>query len=155
MARPIHSHYDNLKVARSAPVEVIRAAYRALAKQYHPDQNPSPDAARVMKLLNAAWEVLGDPVQRAQHDVWIASQEADQREREHVNTRHSGRGNDSASDAPPTAWAQRWRGVNGKTLAALGAVLLAVVVTLLWVVMPSAAHWAPNAATAAPATGAR
>ena len=32
----IRTHYDNLKVARNAPPEVIRAAYRVLAQKYHP-----------------------------------------------------------------------------------------------------------------------
>lgn len=68
---PVHTHYENLRVARNAPPEVIRAAYRVLAQRYHPDVNPSPDAARVMKLLNEAYAVLSDPQQRAVHDSWI------------------------------------------------------------------------------------
>jgi curved DNA-binding protein CbpA len=71
---PIHTHYDNLKVAHNAPSEVIRAAYRVLAQRYHPDLNRSPDAARVMKLLNEAYAVLSDPIQRAAHDAWIEDQ---------------------------------------------------------------------------------
>jgi len=70
-----HTHYDNLKVARNAPVEVIRAAYRVLAQKHHPDVSPSPDAERVMRLLNEAWEVLSDERRRAAHDAWIAEQE--------------------------------------------------------------------------------
>ena len=35
----VRTHYDNLKVARNAPPEVIRAAYKALAQKYHPDRN--------------------------------------------------------------------------------------------------------------------
>lgn len=72
----VHTHYDNLKVTRKAPHEVIRAAYRAMAQKYHPDINSSSGATQVMRLLNEAWEVLGDPVQRAAHDKWIAEQEA-------------------------------------------------------------------------------
>lgn len=46
----IHTHYDNLKVAREAPPEVIRAAYRALSQRYHPDRNPAnAEAARIMR----------------------------------------------------------------------------------------------------------
>lgn len=56
-------------------MEVIRAAYRVLAQKHHPDVNPSPDAARVMQLLNEAWEVLSDERRRAAHDAWIAEQE--------------------------------------------------------------------------------
>lgn len=37
--RQIHSHYDNLKVARNAPLEVIKAAYKTLSQKYHPDRN--------------------------------------------------------------------------------------------------------------------
>jgi DnaJ domain len=67
----MHTHYDNLKVAKNAPFEVIRAAYRVLAQRYHPDLNRSPDAARVMKLLNEAYAVLSDQQRRAAHDAWI------------------------------------------------------------------------------------
>lgn len=75
----IRTHYDNLKVARDAPIAVIRAAYRALAQQYHPDVNKSTDAARVMTLLNEAWRVLGDPTLRSKHDEWIRSEEEENR----------------------------------------------------------------------------
>lgn len=71
----IHSHYENLKVARSAPPEVIRAAYKALARIHHPDVNPSPDSARIMVLVNVAHDVLSDPQKRADHDKWIIEQE--------------------------------------------------------------------------------
>jgi DnaJ-class molecular chaperone len=71
----IHSHYENLKVARSAPPEVIRAAYKALARIHHPDVNPSPDSARIMALVNVAFDVLSDPQKKAAHDKWIIDQE--------------------------------------------------------------------------------
>lgn len=73
----IRTHYDNLKVMRNAPPEVIRAAYRSLSQKYHPDRNPSdPDAERIMLILNAAYETLSDPVRRAEHDEWIRATEA-------------------------------------------------------------------------------
>jgi curved DNA-binding protein CbpA len=73
----IHTHYDNLKVARNAPPEVIRAAYKSLSQKYHPDRNPdSPDAMRIIQIINSAYEVLSDPVKRAAHDAWIAKTEA-------------------------------------------------------------------------------
>lgn len=75
-ASRIVTHYDNLRVSRSAPQEVIRAAYKALAQHYHPDRFPDQaEAERVMKIINVAYEVLSDPEQRRQHDVWIARQE--------------------------------------------------------------------------------
>jgi curved DNA-binding protein CbpA len=72
----IHTHYDNLKVSRMAPQEVIRAAYKALSQKYHPDKNPGDEkAARIMAILNSAYETLSDPQRRKEHDEWIASEE--------------------------------------------------------------------------------
>lgn len=71
----VHSHYDNLKVTRNAPVEVIRAAYRAMASKYHPDVNSSPGANNTMRILNEAWDTLSDPTKRAEHDRWIQKEE--------------------------------------------------------------------------------
>ena len=72
----VHTHYDNLKVARNAPPEVIRAAYRTLSQKYHPDRNPGDlEATRIMKLINASYAVLSDPSKREEHDIWIAEQE--------------------------------------------------------------------------------
>jgi curved DNA-binding protein CbpA len=73
----IHTHYDNLKVARNAPPEVIRAAYKTLSQKYHPDRHGnSPDAIRVIQIINTAYAVLSDPVKRREHDEWISRTEA-------------------------------------------------------------------------------
>jgi len=58
-------HYRMLQVDPSAEVDVIQAAYRVLARRFHPDL-AGDDA--VMKRLNAAWEVLGDKARRAEYD---------------------------------------------------------------------------------------
>lgn len=71
----MNTHYDNLKVARTAPAEVIRAAYKALSQRYHPDKNPSPDASRIMRILNDAYSILGDPDRRAAYDLEIERDE--------------------------------------------------------------------------------
>lgn len=71
----MRNHYDNLKVSQDAPIEVIQAAYRTLAKKYHPDLNPdNPDAEHIMQIINSAYEVLSDPLLRQEHDSWIAKQ---------------------------------------------------------------------------------
>jgi len=45
----LRTHYDNLKVSRDAPDNVIRAAYKTLSQKYHPDKNPGDErAAHVM-----------------------------------------------------------------------------------------------------------
>ena len=72
----IHTHYENLKVARIAPPEVIRAAYKALSQKYHPDKNPGDEkAARIMAILNTAYSTLSDPHRRKEHDDWINAEE--------------------------------------------------------------------------------
>ncbi|THD09823.1 J domain-containing protein [Metallibacterium scheffleri] len=72
----VHTHYDNLKVARDASPEVIRAAYLVLVDRYSPRRYPeSTEAARVLKLVNMAYEVLSNPERRTQHDLWIHEQE--------------------------------------------------------------------------------
>lgn len=74
--KKFRTHYDNLNVARNADIAVIKAAYKALAQKYHPDRNPdNPNAERIMKIINTAYQVLIDPVRRAEHDRWIDEQE--------------------------------------------------------------------------------
>jgi len=74
----IHTHYDNLKVARNAPISVIKAAHKALCQTYHPDkfQGNNEEAERIMKIVNASYKALINPVTRAKHDRWINKQEA-------------------------------------------------------------------------------
>lgn len=61
--------YDVLEVSPTARPAVIRAAYRCLAQEYHPDKNPgNADAAARMALINHAYAVLNDPQRRARYD---------------------------------------------------------------------------------------
>jgi hypothetical protein len=60
--------YHLLGVAPDAEREVIDAAYRAMARKYHPDVNRAPDAPRRMQAINDAYAVLRDPAQRAAYD---------------------------------------------------------------------------------------
>jgi hypothetical protein len=72
MSRRFRTHYDNLKVSRDAPPEVIRSAYKALVNKYHPDRNHGSERAlRAMQAINTSFEVLDDPVRRKAHDEWI------------------------------------------------------------------------------------
>lgn len=74
--KKFRTHYDNLNVARNADIAVIKAAYKALAQKYHPDKNPNnPNTQKIMQVINKAYEVLSDPIKRAEHDRWIAEQE--------------------------------------------------------------------------------
>jgi len=61
-------YYEILQVSPDASPEVIKAAYRALAKKYHPDQNSSPEAVEKMKKINEAYQTLIDPQKRKKYD---------------------------------------------------------------------------------------
>ena len=71
------THYDNLQVKRNASQEVIRGAYKHLSQKWHPDKNPenTDEAERILKIINAAYDVLSDLTRRKQHDEWIKEQE--------------------------------------------------------------------------------
>ena len=60
--------YKVLQVDPEAEDEVIQAAYRRLARKYHPDLAETPEAAARMAAINAAWEMIGDPAARAAYD---------------------------------------------------------------------------------------
>ena len=63
-------YYKILGVGKNATKEEIKASYKKLAKQYHPDLNKSPDAAEKFKEINEAAAVLGDEQKRAQYDQY-------------------------------------------------------------------------------------
>jgi molecular chaperone DnaJ len=60
--------YELLGVDRGAEPDAIKKAYRRLARQYHPDVNPDPDAQERFKEISVAYEVLSDPQKRAAYD---------------------------------------------------------------------------------------
>lgn len=66
------NYYEVLGVLQDASTDEIRSAYRREAMKWHPDRNNDPNAPRMMQLVNRAWETLGDPEKRAQHDREIA-----------------------------------------------------------------------------------
>lgn len=61
-------YYEVLGVKPDASAADIKAAYRKLARKYHPDVSKEPDAETRFKAVNEANEVLGDAKKRAQFD---------------------------------------------------------------------------------------
>lgn len=61
-------YYDILEVDRDASQAEIKAAYREKVKETHPDQSDHPNAAQRFIQVKEAYDVLGDPEQRAAYD---------------------------------------------------------------------------------------
>jgi len=62
-------YYEVLGVARGAPEDEIKRAYRKLAVKFHPDKNPDdPHAEEKFKELGEAYDVLIDGDKRAAYD---------------------------------------------------------------------------------------
>jgi len=69
--------YSVLNLSRSASSKDIKAAYWALAKQFHPDVNVGDQEAEGWtKEINRAYEILGDADTRAAYDLELARQRA-------------------------------------------------------------------------------
>jgi hypothetical protein len=60
--------YEILQVSPRAEPEVIEAAFRRLARKYHPDVDRAAGDLGRMIALNLAYETLKDPVRRADYD---------------------------------------------------------------------------------------
>ncbi len=76
MAVEYKDYYRTLGVGRNATEKEIRAAYRKLARKYHPDVNPgNKEAEARFKEINEAYQVLSDPEKRQKYDRFGADWE--------------------------------------------------------------------------------
>jgi hypothetical protein len=69
MATP--NYYDILGIPEFSEISQVKPAYRALAKQHHPDKNASENSANIMRQINEAYTVLGDEQQKHSYDVTL------------------------------------------------------------------------------------
>lgn len=63
-------HYEVLDVARDAEASAIRKAYHRAALQHHPDKSTAADAEERFREVQAAYEILSVPAERA----WCVAQ---------------------------------------------------------------------------------
>ena len=98
---PTMNYYDILGVKRDATEKEIRAAYRKLARKFHPDVNPGDKTAEAkFKEINAANEVLSDAEKRRKYDKfgdkWEYSDQIEEQQRQQASAgqwfRTAGRG---------------------------------------------------------------
>lgn len=68
MAAAFEDHYEALQLSPNATSETIERVYRLLAKRYHPDNQSSGDAQKFAE-VHKAFEILSNPVARAEYDV--------------------------------------------------------------------------------------
>ncbi len=68
------NYYHFLGVEVDADAATIKAAYRKLAKEYHPDLNQhDPHAEAFFKRVNRAYDVLSDPIKRREYDFYLTA----------------------------------------------------------------------------------
>jgi curved DNA-binding protein CbpA len=69
---PRRSYYRVMMLDPLADADIIHIVYRRLAQRYHPDADPSPEAATRMKEVNEAYATLRDPAKRVAYDAELA-----------------------------------------------------------------------------------
>jgi len=64
----MNDHYVTLSLASDASLADIKKAFRQKASLYHPDKNPSADAAALFRAVQEAYEVLSNEAARSAYD---------------------------------------------------------------------------------------
>ena len=82
------TYYEILEVSENASEEVIKMAYKALCRKYHPDVYSGDEkiANDMMSLINEAYDVLSDASKRQEYDEFLRLQRvgASSNEQEHL-----------------------------------------------------------------------
>lgn len=83
------NYYDILQVSKEASPEVIRAAYIALVKKYHPDnfKGDINDANNIVQQLNFIYSILSDPIKKAEYDNMLLKNEINKTKVTYTNNR--------------------------------------------------------------------
>lgn len=81
------NHYLTLGVSQNASVREIKAAFRRLARQYHPDLNPGDSvSAEKFKQISQAYDILSDTNKRRRYDRRIPLQQPQSARKHHQTT---------------------------------------------------------------------
>ena len=93
--------YHVLNVPRDADLRTIRRAYKRLAVQFHPDQNPDPEATERFKEVAAAYAILTEPRERVRFE---RQRQRHAQEQYHQAREHHARRSDAARAAEEAFW---------------------------------------------------
>lgn len=112
---PFIDYYNVLGINRNATEKEIKAAYRKLARKYHPDLNANnADAKRKFQEINEAHEVLSDPLKRKKYDQygenWKHSEEYENARRQQRESRNRGFGGGESF----SGFGEQFRGSSGR-----------------------------------------
>lgn len=68
-----HTYYEQFEISENASPEMIHAAYKVLAKKFHPDlcDLPKETSEAIMKEINAIYATLADPEMRKRYDQYL------------------------------------------------------------------------------------
>ena len=91
----MHDYYKILEIKRNASNEEIKKSYRFLARQYHPDRNPSKQAETKFQKIQEAYDVLSDTKKRQEYDLY-------------GNLPHSHSHSNNTSDKDPISKIKKW-----------------------------------------------
>lgn len=93
----MQDYYTILGLEKNATQEQIKTAYRSLAFKYHPDRNQgNPQAEEKLKLINQAYDILGDAKKKADYDIQL----------QYANNNPFEQGSYSGYDSRHSAWEQ-------------------------------------------------
>lgn len=116
----VGGHYEVLDVAPTASSDQVRAAYRKLARRFHPDNGLEPNPA-VMAAVNSAWHTLSDPGRRAMYDASL-------RPPDHAEPPPVGHRSWVLDESPvpyrPDAGPRRWPALGLMIMAAMAVIFL-------------------------------
>lgn len=65
----LKNYYQILGIPNNASPQQVKSVYNQLAMKYHPDKNKEPTAVDKFILITEAYEILSDPIKRADYDT--------------------------------------------------------------------------------------
>lgn len=115
----MENYYEILHIANFAEIEVVKAAYKAMTKLYHPDVNHSVDKSIMIK-INLAYEVLGNIEQKNAYDIklkeYLVSTNKSSRKSEYRESSRVKQENNSQEKREPKTRIEKAAKVCGKAL---------------------------------------